>query len=198
MRKGRNPAQRLRTAVELLPQHTREAMLLGIERNQIIVGAYTDGEGGICPMLAAHRNGGRTNFASFAKAWDDFTGARRPRCATRREIRALRTYLEMSLLEDDVRGGSLAQLAEGIRAERRETAERRAIEPEIEADVVRPGDRNRFGELRLRRRGSWMRPAGRLDIFEATLAAAEEQLAEQSADEVLGGRSGREAALARD
>lgn len=173
-------------------------MLLGIERNQIIVGAYTDGEGGICPMLAAHRNGGRTNFASFAKAWDDFTGARRPRCATRREIRALRTYLEMSLLEDDVRGGSLAQLAEGIRAERRETAERRAIEPEIEADVVRPGDRNRFGELRLRRRGSWMRPAGRLDIFEATLAAAEEQLAEQSADEVLGGRSGREAALARD
>jgi hypothetical protein len=198
MRKGRNPAQRLRTAVELLPQHTREAMLLGIERNQIIVGAYTDGEGGICPMLAAHRNGGRTNFASFAKAWDDFTDARRPRCATRREIRALRTYLEMSLLEDDVRGGSLAQLAEGIRAERRETAERRAIEPEIEADVVRPGDRNRFGELRLRRRGSWMRPAGRLDIFEATLAAAEEQLAEQSADEVLGGRSGREAALARD
>jgi hypothetical protein len=198
MRKGRNPAQRLRTAVELLPQHTREAMLLGIERNQIIVGAYTDGEGGICPMLAAHRNGGRTNFASFAKAWDDFTGARRPRCATRREIRALRTYLEMSLLEDDVRGGSLAQLAEGIRAERRETAERRAIEPEIEADVVRPGDRNRFGELRLRRRGSWMRPAGRLDIFEATLAAAEGQLAEQSADEVLGGRSGREAALARD
>jgi hypothetical protein len=198
MRKGRNPAQRVRTAVELLPQHTREAMLLGIERNQIIVGAYTDGEGGICPMLAAHRNGGRTNFASFAKAWDDFTGARRPRCATRREIRALRTYLEMSLLEDDVRGGSLAQLAEGIRAERRETAERRAIEPEIEADVVRPGDRNRFGELRLRRRGSWMRPAGRLDIFEATLAAAEEQLAEQSADEVLGGRSGREAALARD
>jgi hypothetical protein len=198
MRKGRKPAQRLRTAVELLPQHTREAMLLGIERNQIIVGAYTDGEGGICPMLAAHRNGGRTNFASFAKAWDDFTDARRPRCATRREIRALRTYLEMSLLEDDVRGGSLAQLAEGIRAERRETAERRAIEPEIEADVVRPGDRNRFGELRLRRRGSWMRPAGRLDIFEATLAAAEEQLAEQSADEVLGGRSGREAALARD
>jgi hypothetical protein len=198
MRKGRNPAQRLRTAVELLPQHTREAMLLGIERNQIIVGAYTDGEGGICPMLAAHRNGGRTNFASFAKAWDDFTDARRPRCATRREIRALRSYLEMSLLEDDVRGGSLAQLADGIRAERRETAERRAIEPEIEADVVRPGDRNHFGELRLRRRGSWMRPAGRLDIFEATLAAAEEQLAEQSADEVLGGRSGREAALARD
>jgi hypothetical protein len=198
VRKGRNPAQRLRTAVELLPQHTREAMLHGIERNQIIVGAYTDGEGGICPMLAAHRNGGRTNFASFAKAWDEFTGARRPRGATHREIRALRTYLEMSLLEDDSRGASLAQLAEGIRAERRESAERAAVEPEIAADMVRPDDRNRFRELRLRRRWSWMRPARRLDIFEATLAAAEEQLAEQSTGQVVGEQAGSDAVPARD
>jgi hypothetical protein len=189
VRKGRNPAQRLRTAVELLPPRTREAMLHGIERNQIIVGAYTDGEGGICPMLAAHRNGGRTNFASFAKAWDEFTDARRPRRATRREMRALRTYLEMSLLEDDSRGASLAELADGIRAERRRTAERAATEPQIEPGVVRPGDPNRFRELRLRRRWSWMRPARRLDIFEATLASAEEQLSEQRADEILGERA---------
>jgi hypothetical protein len=173
-------------------------MLQGIERNQIIVGAYTDGEGGICPMLAAHRNGGRTNFASFAKAWDEFTDARRPRRATRREMRALRTYLEMSLLEDDSRGASLADLAAGIRAERRQSAERGAIESELEAEVVRPGDPNRFRELRLRRRWSWMRPARRLDIFEATLAAAEAQLSEQSADEVLGERAGRQAEPARD
>jgi hypothetical protein len=173
-------------------------MLHGIERNQIIVGAYTDGEGGICPMLAAHRNGGRTNFASFAKAWDEFTGARRPRGATHREIRALRTYLEMSLLEDDSRGASLAQLAEGIRAERRESAERAAVEPEIAADMVRPDDRNRFRELRLRRRWSWMRPARRLDIFEATLAAAEEQLAEQSTGQVVGEHAGSDAVPARD
>jgi hypothetical protein len=198
VRKGRNPAQRLRTAVEVLPPRTREAMLQGIERNQIIVGAYTDGEGGICPMLAAHRNGGRTNFASFAKAWDEFTDARRPRRATRREMRALRTYLEMSLLEDDSRGASLADLAAGIRAERRQSAERGAIESELEAEVVRPGDPNRFRELRLRRRWSWMRPARRLDIFEATLAAAEAQLSEQSADEVLGERAGRQAEPARD
>jgi len=157
-------------------------MLRGVERNQIIVGAYTDREGGICPMLAAHRNGGRTNFASFAKAWDEFTDASRPRRATRREIRALRTYLEMSLLEDDAHGASLAELADGIRAERRESVERVAAEQ----DVVRPGDPNRFRELRLRRRWSWMRPARRLDIFEATLAAAEEQVAEHRADEVLG------------
>jgi hypothetical protein len=104
----------------------------------------------------------------------------------------------MSLLEDESRGASLAQLAEGIRAERRQSAERAAIEPPIETDVVRPGDPNRFRELRLRRRWSWMRPARRLDIFEATLAAAEEQHSEQSADEVLGDRAGREAVRARD
>ena len=27
-------------------------------------------------MLAAHRNGGRTSLASFARAWDRYTGAR--------------------------------------------------------------------------------------------------------------------------
>jgi hypothetical protein len=164
-------------------------MLRGIGRNPIIVGAYTDGEGGICPMLAAHRNGGRTSFASFASAWDEFTGAKRPRQATRREIRALRSYLEISLLEEDVRGRSLAQIADGIRSERSETLVRPPIEPSIDPDVVRPGDRSRFRELRLLRHWSWLRPARRLDIFEATLAAAEEQLSEQRADEVLGDRA---------
>ena len=37
-------------------------MLEGVRANTIVVGAYTDGNGGICPMLAAHRNGGRTSF----------------------------------------------------------------------------------------------------------------------------------------
>ncbi len=99
-RKSRRSA-RLRAAAQGLPRHTREAMLRGLDANEIIVGAYTDADGGVCPMLAAHRNGGRTDFASFARAWDEFTGAgKRSRHATRREIRALRTYLEMSLLDD--------------------------------------------------------------------------------------------------
>ena len=51
------------------------AMLEGIKTNRIIVGAYTDHRGGVCPMLAAHRCGGRTSLASFAKAWDRYTGA---------------------------------------------------------------------------------------------------------------------------
>ncbi len=95
---------RLRAATQRLPRHTREAMLRGLEANEIIVGAYSDRDGGVCPMLAAHRNGGRTDAASFARAWDEFTGAgRRSRRATRRELRALRSYLELSLLADDAR-----------------------------------------------------------------------------------------------
>ena len=55
---------------------TRKAMLTGVESNRIIVGAYTDRKGGVCPMLAAHR-GGRTSLASFAHAWDRYTGCGR-------------------------------------------------------------------------------------------------------------------------
>jgi hypothetical protein len=42
-------------------------MLDGIRSSPIVVGAYTDGRGGVCPMLAAHRRGGRTSFVSFAR-----------------------------------------------------------------------------------------------------------------------------------
>ena len=92
----RNACQRLRTAVEAMPRPSREAMLRGIDDNTIIVGAYTDRDsGGICPMLAAHRNGGRTDLASFARSWDRYTDARRPRLATEREVRTLRSLLEI-------------------------------------------------------------------------------------------------------
>jgi len=90
----------LRRAVDCLPRATRIAMLDGIRSNAIIVGAYT-GPDGICPMLAAHRAGARTDFISFAKAWDRFalTGSRgrRARRATRRELLVLTTQLEASL-----------------------------------------------------------------------------------------------------
>ena len=80
-RTSRDPERRLRAAVERLPQHTKEAMLRGIASNRIIVGAYVDStSGGICPMLAAHRNGGRTDVAAFARAWDEYT-ARAARAA---------------------------------------------------------------------------------------------------------------------
>src|SRR3954470_7791644 len=99
MRPTRKLAQELRQAIDCLPERTREAMLQGLDENQIIVGAYTDRRGGVCPMLAAHRSGGRPSLASFAKAWDRYTGAKqRPRPATERELRTLRAMLEASLM----------------------------------------------------------------------------------------------------
>jgi hypothetical protein len=119
MAKRRNNAQRLRNAVNALPNRTKQAMLRGIRSNRVIVGAYVDKRGGVCPMLAAHRNGGRTNFGTFARAWDAFTGAktRKPRRASRREVRTLEGYLEMALLRDGVTGDSLPErpLAEEVR-----------------------------------------------------------------------------------
>ena len=104
MAKRRNNAQRLRNAVYALPARTKAAMLRGIRSNRVIVGAYVDKRGGVCPMLAAHRNGGRTNFDTFARAWDAYTGAksRKPRRASRREVRTLEGYLEMSLVRDGI------------------------------------------------------------------------------------------------
>src|SRR3712207_4281399 len=88
----------LRLAVECLPERTKAAMLEGIAANTIIVGAYTDRSGRVCPMRAAHRHGGRTNLLAFAKAWDRFCGAKRPRVATERELAILRSHLESSMI----------------------------------------------------------------------------------------------------
>jgi hypothetical protein len=95
----------LRQAIDCLPRHTRIAMLKGIDANDIIVGAYTSTDG-ICPMLAAHRAGGRTSVIAFAKAWDGFAfrdaRSARARRATRRELLVLKSHLEASLLDEDV------------------------------------------------------------------------------------------------
>src|SRR5688572_19228926 len=167
-RRHRQPAERLRFAVEALPTRTKEAMLKGIDSNPIIVGAYVDRDGGVCPMLAAHRNGGRTSLASFARAWDGYTDARRPRLATRRELRTLRSLLEASLSADHLtEPGSIAQAAAQIRSERAALAEREALEAHpIEPDFgdgpirvhrrIHTGERHRAHELRDRLRWSWM------------------------------------------
>jgi hypothetical protein len=84
-------------------------MLEGIASNEIIVGAYTDPRGGVCPMLAAHRAGGRTDFLSFAHAWDRFTRARRPRRASRRELRTLEGFLQAAVADDTDFGGVIAE-----------------------------------------------------------------------------------------
>src|SRR5436305_13557219 len=112
MKRGRRRAQQLRQAIDCLPARTREAMLTGLDENEIIVGAYTDGDGGVCPMLAAHRRGGRTSLASFARAWDRYTEARSARRATERELRTLRAMLEASLWYEPEAGELGAVVAE--------------------------------------------------------------------------------------
>lgn len=115
-------------------------MLEGVRANTIVVGAYTDGHGGICPMLAAHRNGGRTSFLSFARAWDGFADADKVRPATPRELRVLEGLLMRSL--DEVPDGSI-DLGKAI-------AEYRASLPEIVIRRLRPargGRRAEAGEV---------------------------------------------------
>jgi hypothetical protein len=98
--RARDPITRLQRAIECLPARTRRAMLDGIRSQPIVAGAYTDGDGGVCPMLAAHRRGGRTDHLAFAKAWDAYTRARGPRRATERELRTLEDLLRASLERD--------------------------------------------------------------------------------------------------
>jgi hypothetical protein len=167
MKAKRKVAQELRQAIDCLPARTREAMLDGIDANEIIVGAYTDHRGGVCPMLAAHRHGGRTSLASFAKAWDRYTGARRrPRPATERELRTLRAMLEASL----VYGGS--ELAEAANAHKAAVEARGPWPAARRRDT---GERSRLNELRHKPGWAWLRVFRRYDDFQAALAQAESE-----------------------
>ena len=159
VRAASDPISQLRAAIDCLPVRTREAMLDGIRSNPIVVGAYTDSRGGICPMLAAHRNGGRTSFLSFAKAWDRFAHARAGgvRRATRRELRVLEAQLEASLLaEEDV------DLAAAIADHQASVARHGAADeaPQIVARRLTPGAVRR---LRPWRRGDAERALARLE-----------------------------------
>jgi len=143
----RSPLDDLRLAVDCLPHRTRVAMLEGVRDSDIVVGAYTDRSGRVCPMLAAHRRGGRTDFISFAKAWDRFARVKRARPATDREIRILESLLEASLHADEQVGlapviaehQSLARrrrAREAARTGRWRLPGRRAAEPEAEPVVA--------------------------------------------------------------
>jgi hypothetical protein len=152
----------LRLAIDCLPRRTRIAMLEGISANDVIVGAYSTGDG-ICPMLAAHRAGGRTSLIAFAHAWDRvaFRGARsaKARRATERELLILKTHLEASLLQDDAPVGELA----AARREHEQLMARR------QADRPRPGDPDRSAELGDRPGWAWTRVVRRYDEYDRLL-----------------------------
>ncbi|MDX6698334.1 MAG: hypothetical protein QOE65_1731 [Solirubrobacteraceae bacterium] len=156
MRRRRYAIEDLRRAIDCLPVDTRVAMLHGVKGNDIIVGAYTTRDGGVCPMLAAHRCGGRTSLVSFAHTWDRFTMAKRARRATERELRILVAHLESSLLAE-----GLPELQQVIVAHRA-GMERNAAE---------------HGTFRRRLRGG--------DVYERALAIVEaerDRLAAEAAD----------------
>jgi hypothetical protein len=127
MGRTRSSVEDLRLAIDCLPLRTREAMLAGIRSHEIIVGAYSDRAGGVCPMLAAHRCGGRTSFISFARAWDRFARAKRARAATGRELRALEAHLTASILSergDADLGGAIAEHQTLVRERKADEARR--------------------------------------------------------------------------
>ena len=145
----------------MLPIETKRAMLVGLENETIVTGAYTH-DGGICPMLAAHRRGGRTDRESFAQCWDRYTGAHRGRRASEREVRTLRAMLEASLMEPEAI--SLSDAAAELRARR----------PAPKADT---GERNRMPELAGRHGWAWSRLFRRWDTYAAHLRAIEDGVA---------------------
>ena len=174
MRRDHSNSRRLRTAIDLLPVRTRVAMLEGVRSNEIISGAYVDGDG-VCPMLAAHRCGGRTDFIAFAHAWDGFTGVKgRARRASQREVDVLVAHLRASLEAEEqvdlraaiddhrllVRKGEINLAA--ARAEHRELLERRALREEHDESVT-PGGDERFWRMPARRRGEYARALARVE-----------------------------------
>jgi hypothetical protein len=167
---SRRNVETLRLTIDCLPLATRAAMLEGVrDSERIIVGAYTDQHGGVCPMLAAHRRGGRTNFLSFAHAWDRFTRAgRHARAATRRERSILIGQLEASLSSSgDVDLDQAIHEHRGAVCRR----EREQRDPHGEIVVKRRGRRlRRAGE---QSPGSYSESPGRMNMISGTTQAGE-------------------------
>jgi hypothetical protein len=179
----------LRRAIDCLPVQTRVAMLEGVGSNEIIVGAYVDRSGGVCPMLAAHRCGGRTDFLTFARTWDRFTGARgRARRATERELRILTAHLESSLMADPSTDFERA-IADhrALVAARADERAKPAAQP--------PGEPDRRRELRRRDGWAWMRVFRRLDEYERALARVEAERDCRRAESAAGTESERDHSL---
>jgi hypothetical protein len=185
----------LRRAIDCLPRRTREAMLAGIDNNTIVVGAYATADG-VCPMLAAHRAGGRTNFIAFARAWDEFCfrgvtkRKRRPRLATRTELVTLRAHIEASMLaEENVDLSRALTEHDRLRRDRadRDRQEALAASPHEASSAgtpgppapVRPGDPDRSAELSRHPGWRWLRIMRSYDEYEQVLAELDSPQAER-------------------
>jgi hypothetical protein len=170
-------------AVECLPYDTRVAMLEALDTEPILTGAFVDGSGSMCPMLAAKRRGASSGVKSFARAWDVFTGTadRRARRASSSELLALRGLIEASLGTGDPGRSRLATAVAEMKAGKRRAALAQHSRP-------RPGDRDRTPELRHRSGWAWTRLFRRYDEYEALLARLAEESAAARAEERAGAR----------
>lgn len=125
---GRTRTERLRSAVDALPRLARVAMLEGLRNETIVAGAYVGTGAGVCPMVAVHRRGVRTDANRFARAWDQFCGVAQgeSREATERELTTLVAMLQASLLADE--HVDLSAAVAEHRAMRRERHAREAVD----------------------------------------------------------------------
>lgn len=156
----------LRRSIDVLPERTRKAMLVGLGNNTVITGAFAGGDGA-CPMMAAHRAGGRTSVCSFPQAWDTFCGVAgrhivRP--ATDYEVLILRREIEASLgpAGPTLFGEAIAEYQAAVEARHHEAA---MAEQEAVAEQQPPIEQQTPAEPRKRR----LRITGgdRIDLGEA-------------------------------
>jgi hypothetical protein len=135
-------------------------MLHGLGNNTVITGAFAASNQGACPMMVAHREGGRTSCCTFPEAWDKFTGVygrHIVREATQYEVQILCEEIEASLQPlPNVLSDAIAE-HQAIVAARRQEAEVEAQQPVVEHEEVKAPRRKR----RLRITG------GHLDLSEA-------------------------------
>ena len=141
-------------------------MLVGLQNNTVITGAFTGGDG-VCPMMAAHREGGRTSCVSFPEAWDRFTGVYgRQICrqATEYEVGILRMEIKASLVPQ------VSELAEAI-ADHEKMVEGRRRRDRLFAGppVDLGGTIDEHKSSARRRRGSEAEDVGLDWLFEETL-----------------------------
>lgn len=125
----------------MLPERTRKAMLVGLDNNTVITGAFTGGDG-VCPMMAAHRAGGRTSCVSFPEAWDKYTGVYGrgiTRQATAYEVQTLRQEI-LASLDTPVQ----SPLADAIAEHTAMVAERRVREEQERVLAAQPPRRRRI------------------------------------------------------
>ena len=123
------PIEDLRRAIDCLPRATRAvAMLEGVRTQRDHRRRLHEPPGGVCPMLAAHRRGGRTDLISLRARLGPLHRAPRGRAGRpRASCATLEAQLEASIAP---RGGAVA-------TEARAAQPRRAIGAGPEAPAVR-------------------------------------------------------------